>query len=92
MANTASAKKTARQSEERRVRNLARRSQVKTALKKVLVALEEGSEASVVQGLLSDAAAQLGRARGKGLLHANTAARKLSRLTRRVVAAHKQPS
>jgi small subunit ribosomal protein S20 len=89
MANTASAKKTARQSEARRVRNLARRSSVKTAVKKVLVALEEGAQPAVVRELLSEAASQLGRARGKGLIHANTAARKLSRLTRRVVAQHK---
>ena len=89
MANTASAKKTARQSEVRRVRNLARRSSVKTAVKKVLVALEEGAQQTAVRELLSEAASQLGRARGKGLLHANTAARKLSRLTRRVVAHYK---
>lgn len=89
MANTASAKKTARQNEVRRVRNLARRSSVKTAVKKVLIALEEGAQQAAVRELLSEAASQLGRARGKGLLHANTAARKLSRLTRRVVAHYK---
>ena len=88
MANTASAKKSAAQNEKRRVRNLSRRSAIKTAIKKVLTALENGVSAEQANTLLRDAHAQLSRAKGKGLVHANTAARKSSRLAKRVAAAY----
>jgi small subunit ribosomal protein S20 len=86
MANTKSAKKQAKQNEKRRVRNLARRTAVKTAIKKVLVASEEKGSAEKIQALLKDAEAKLARAKSKGIMHKNTAARKLSRLTKRVQA------
>lgn len=89
MANTKSAKKQARQSEKRRVCNLARRTAIKTAIKKVVVALEENGNAEKTQALLSDVAAKLARAKSKGVMHRNTAARKLSRLAKR---AHKNSS
>jgi small subunit ribosomal protein S20 len=82
MANTKSAKKSARQNDKRQERNLARRTAVKTAIKKVITAVEEGAQET--QELLLDAIAKIARAQGKGLLHKNTAARKISRLTRRV--------
>lgn len=82
MANTTSAKKSAIQNEKRRQRNLARRTSLKTALKKVMTAVEEGVQDT--QALLLDAIAKIARAQDKGLLHRNTAARKISRLTRRV--------
>jgi small subunit ribosomal protein S20 len=84
MANTKSAKKSALQSEKRRVRNLARRTAIKTAIKKVLVAAEQGAPVEQTTLLLRDAQAKLARAKGKGLLHANTASRKMSRLSKRV--------
>lgn len=83
MANTKSAKKSALQNETRRKRNLARRTAIKTAVKKVLIALEEG-ETSKTQDLLNDVAAKLARAESKGVMHKNTASRKLSRLAKRV--------
>lgn len=82
MANTSSAKKSALQNEKRRQRNLARRTALKTVIKKVLVATEEGSTES--QALLLEAISKIARAQDKGLLHQNTAARKISRLTKRV--------
>lgn len=78
MANTQSAKKSAIQNEKRRQRNLARQSAIKTAIKKVIVALDE--RASDSQQLLLDAVAKIARAQNKGLLHKNTASRKISRL------------
>lgn len=89
MANTKSAKKAAKQNEVRRERNLARRTAVKTAIKKVLTALEDGEATEKVQELLRDVNAKLSRAKGKGIMHANAAARKMSRLAQRV---HSQES
>ena len=86
MANIKSAKKRAKQSEVRRKINLARKSSVKTAVKKVLIALSAEESGEKVQELLIDAQAKIARARGKGVLHKNTAARKMSRLAKRVAA------
>ncbi len=85
MANTSSAKKAAKQNEKRRIRNLARRTSIKTAIKKVLASLE-GKSIDVLksQELLNDVAAKLARAKGKGIMHKNTAARKLGRLAKRI--------
>ena len=86
MANTLSAKKQVRQNKKRRECNLSRRTAIKTAIKKVLTAVEQGTDASL---LLSDVAAKLARAKGKGVIHANTASRKLSRLAKKVHASTK---
>jgi small subunit ribosomal protein S20 len=88
MANIKSAQKAARQNEKARVRNLARKTAIKTSVKKVLTALEQGSTEQAAE-LLRDVAAQLGRARGKNLVHANTASRKLSRLAKKVAQSQK---
>lgn len=84
MANTKSAKKSALQNIARAKRNLARRTAIKTATKKVILAVEAGSSEQDIQALLKDVAAKLYRARGKNIIHANTAARKLSRLSKQV--------
>lgn len=85
MANTSSAKKAAIQSEKRRVRNLARRTAIKTSIKKALGAIQAVDfERVKSEELLQDVAAKLARAKSKGVLHPNTAARKLSRLAKRL--------
>lgn len=85
MANTSSAKKAAKQNEKRRVRNLARRTAIKTAVKKVILAVEDTDfNAATAQALLKDVAVKLYRAKSKGVMHPNTAARKLGRLTKRL--------
>jgi small subunit ribosomal protein S20 len=84
MANTKSAKKSALQNVARAKRNLARRTAIKTATKKVMLAVEAGAQEKDVQALLKDVAAKLYRARGKNIIHRNTAARKLSRLSKHV--------
>ena len=85
MANTSSAKKAARQNEKRRQKNLARKTAIKTAVKKVLEAIERKD--SSMQELLRDAEAKLARAKGKHLIHAGTASRKISRLAKKVAEA-----
>lgn len=84
MANIKSAQKRVRQTEKKSAVNLARRTAVKTALKKVHIALKDGVEVTQVQDLLIEAQVKLARAKGKGVLHPNTAARKLSRLAKKV--------
>ena len=84
MANTRSAKKNVKKNEMRRLKNSARRSAIKTAIKKVYLSLETKSDAARVQELLKDVASKLGRAKGKNVMHQNTASRKLSRIAKRV--------
>ena len=86
MPNIKSAKKRVLQTAKRQLRNQARKSSLKTAIKKVVVALEMNDlEAS--KALLVAAESKIARAKGKGLLHSNTAARKISMLAKKVAAA-----
>ncbi len=84
MANIKSSKKRALQSEKNRIKNLSRKSAIKTAIKKLLTAIDKKDTAQTTQTLLNDVAAKLARAKGKGLMHRNAASRKLSRLAKRV--------
>lgn len=86
MPNIKSAKKRALQTTKKSLRNQARRSSVKTAVKKVVVALENGN-VEVTKSLLIAAESKIASAKGKGLMHRNTAARKISRLAKKVAAA-----
>lgn len=85
MANIKSAKKRARQSEKRRMKNLSRKTDVKTAVKKVMTAIEKGEPAEKVKELLRSAESKLSRAKTKGLMHAKTASRKISRLAKKAI-------
>jgi len=89
MANIKSAKKRARQSEKKRIKNLNRKTAIKTAVKKVLVALEQGEEKEKALALLKEAEALFARAKCKKVVHKRTASRKISRLSKRVAAAYK---
>ena len=84
MANIKSAKKRVLQGEKRRLVNAARRTALKTAMKKIDIALETGADQQSAEQLLRVAAAQLGRAKSKGVIHPNAAARRLSRVAKRV--------
>ena len=86
MANIKSAKKQAKQAEVKRQRNLARKTAIKSAIKKVLLALEQNQDATSTAVLLKEAQQKIARARGKGLLHKNEAARKYGRLAKKVAA------
>jgi small subunit ribosomal protein S20 len=78
-----SAIKRARQNVERNKRNSALRSALRTAVKKVLVAVEQ-ADATAAQAELPHAVRALGKATTKGIIHKNYAARKISRLTHKV--------
>ena len=65
------------------MKNLSRRTGIKTAIRKVIDSLEEKNQ-SKTQELLKDVQAKLARAKSKGVVHANTAARKMSRLAKHV--------
>ena len=83
MANIKSQKKRNRQNEKRYAKNKAIRSELKTREKNVMIAAEAGNMAEAEE-LLRIAQKQIDMATTKGVLHANTAARRKSRLTRRV--------
>ena len=85
MANTPQSKKRARQAERRTAVNKARRSRIRTFLRKVEEAIA-GGDAQVAAEALRTAQPELDRGVSKGVLHKNTAARKMSRLTARVKA------
>ncbi len=85
MANTPSARKRIRQTEKRTARNVARKSRMRTFIKKVETAIAGGDKAQAVAALRA-AQPEMQRAAGKGVIHANTVARKLSRLSARVKA------
>lgn len=85
MANNASARKRIRQTEKRTIRNKARRSRVRGFLRKVELAIASGDKAQATEALKA-AQPEMQRAVTKGVLHLNTVARKLSRLSARVKA------
>ncbi len=85
MANTAQSKKRARQSETRYAVNKARRSRIRTFLRKVEEALAAGNT-QAASAALKAAQPELARGVSKGVLHKNTVARKMSRLASRVKA------
>jgi len=80
MANTASARKRIRQNERHAARNQARKSRVRTFVKKVEAAIAGGDKAAAAVALTA-AQPEMQRAASKGVLHLNTIARKLSRLS-----------
>jgi small subunit ribosomal protein S20 len=83
MANSTQSKKRARQSEARADINKARRSRIRTFLRKVEEALASGNQDAAASALKL-AQPELARGITKGVLHKNTVARKMSRLTSRV--------
>ena len=85
MANTPQSKKRARQNEARFEVNKARRSRIRTYLRKVEEAIASG-DAAVAKAALLEVQPELARGVTKGVLHKNTAARKMSRLASRVKA------
>lgn len=84
MANLKSSKKRAKQAEVNRKRNLARKSAIKSAMRKVHESLQRGDDIVKTQNLLREVESQLARAKGKKVLHRKTAARKMSRIAKKV--------
>ena len=85
MANTAQSKKRARQSETRFAINKSRRSRIRTFVRKVEEAIASGNAEAALAALRA-AQPELDRGVTKGILHANTVSRKMSRLAARVKA------
>ena len=83
MANSPSAKKRVRQTERRTEINRDRRSRIRTSIKKVEETIASGDKAAA-QTALKDAQPEIMRGAAKGILHRNTAARKISRLSARI--------
>lgn len=89
MANTKSAKKCIKQSEKRRLSNVSRKTGMKTAVRKVIDSLSKNDPIQETKKLFHDAEAKISRAKGKGVIHRNTAARKISRLAKKVAQAER---
>ena len=85
MANSPQARKRARQSEKRRSQNASHRSMVRTYIKKVLGAVE-AKDAPTAGAALVTAMPIIDKMVTKGIMHKNTASRKMSRLSSRVKA------
>jgi small subunit ribosomal protein S20 len=83
MANTSSAKKAARKIERRERINKARRSRLRTAVRKVEEAIASGN-GSVAMAAMKDAEPEIMRSAQKGVVHRNAASRKVSRLAHRI--------
>ena len=83
MANTSSAKKAARKMVRKAAINKNRRSRVRTYVRQVEEALASGDKAAA-EAAFKAAQPELMRAASKGVLHSNTASRKVSRLAQRV--------
>jgi small subunit ribosomal protein S20 len=83
MANNASARKRIRQTAVRTERNAARKSRMRTFIKKVEMAIAAGDKTQAVEALRL-AQPEMQRSVTKGVVHLNTAARKISRLSARI--------
>jgi small subunit ribosomal protein S20 len=89
LANTRSAKKRIRQSQRRRVHNRVFRMQARTSVKQARTAVASGDGVASQEAVRS-AISQLDKAAAKGVIHRNNAARRKSRLVKRMVAAQKK--
>ena len=85
MANSPQAKKRIRRNDKRAEINTARMSRIRSRLKKVETACTAGDK-KAAQAALLEAQPELDKGVAKGVLHKNTAARKLSRLSKRIAA------
>jgi small subunit ribosomal protein S20 len=85
MANHKSAEKRIRQTAKRRTRNMARRNRIRSSVRKFEDAMKAG-DAQAAQAAFAQAMPEMHRGVTKGVLHKKTAARKLSRLHKRLKA------
>ncbi len=83
MANSPQAIKRARQAEQCRQRNASQRSNMRTAIKKVIAAIRAGDRDTAVKAYAA-AVPVIDSAAGKGLIHGNKAARHKSRLNQHI--------
>lgn len=84
MANHASSKKRVRRNERRELINKNRRSRIRTFIKKIELALDAGNPEDA-QNAFQQAQPEVSRGVSKGIMHKNTASRKMSRLSSRIL-------
>lgn len=89
MANIQSAKKRIRQTEKARVRNRVHRGRARTEVKQARVAMTSGDQTESVEAV-REAVRWLDHAASKGVIHPNNAARRKSRLMKRLAALQAQ--
>ena len=85
MANTKSAKKAARQATRRTVVNKARRTRLRSSVRRVEEAIASGNKEAAAAAL-KEAEPVIARTAQTGIVHRNSASRKMSRLAKRVSA------
>ncbi len=85
MANTPQAKKRIRRNNRRADINTARMSRIRNFVKKVETAIEGGDKKAAAEALQA-AQPEMARGVARGVMHKNTASRKMSRLSRRIAA------
>lgn len=86
LPNIKSSERSVKTDAERRAHNFSIKSSVRTATRKVVEAVE-GGNADQAKSLLTQASSSIDKAAAKGIIHKNAAARKKSRLARKVNAA-----
>ena len=91
MAKTSSAKKRIRQNKKRRLRNRTFRGRARTSVKKARLAMEAGNVEEAREATM-EAVKALDKAAEKGVLHRNNAARRKSRLMKRLATLEKTKS
>ena len=89
MAHTLSANKRIRQSEARRAKNKSEKSRMKTSIKKYTSALATG-DVTVAETALRESVSTIYSVAGKGIIHKNRAARKASRMEKKLNALKRQ--
>ena len=85
MANSAQARKRARQSEKRRQHNASRRSLLRTRIKQVIKAIDAGDQAAAVAAY-GKAVPTIDRMAGQDIIHKHKASRHKARLNARIMA------
>jgi small subunit ribosomal protein S20 len=85
MANTAQARKRARQSSDARAHNMAQRSELRTAIKKIGIAIQAGDKAAAA-AVYQSSVSVIDRIADKKIIHKNKAARHKSRLAQAIKA------
>jgi small subunit ribosomal protein S20 len=85
MANTPQAKKRIRRNGKRQVINHSRVSRIRTFIKAVEAAIESGKKSEAAEAL-KQVQPEIARGVARGVIHKNTAARKFSRLSKRIAA------
>ena len=92
MANIKSQQKRNRQNEKRRLKNMKVRSSIRTAKKKVTLAIDAKEPAEKIDELFKKFVVTIDMAAGKGIIHKNTAARNKSSIAKKVNSARKGAS